>query len=56
MLKFLSKLFGSKSDKDIKSVQPLVNKVKEEYEKLSSLTHDELRGKRQNSKIELPNI
>ncbi|MGO1648160.1 MAG: preprotein translocase subunit SecA [Sphingobacterium sp.] len=45
MLKFLSKLFGSKSDKDIKSVQPLVNKVKEEYEKLSSLTHDELRGK-----------
>lgn len=45
MLKFLSKLFGSKSEKDIKGVQPLVNKVKEEYEKLADLTHDELRAK-----------
>ena len=45
MLKFLSKLFGSKSERDVKGVQPLVNKIKEEYEKLSSLTHDELRGK-----------
>ncbi|WP_156307546.1 preprotein translocase subunit SecA [Sphingobacterium endophyticum] len=45
MLKFLSKLFGSKSERDVKGVQPLVNKIKEEYEKLSGLTHDELRGK-----------
>ncbi|MGH2622502.1 MAG: preprotein translocase subunit SecA, partial [Sphingobacterium sp.] len=45
MLKFLSKLFGSKSEKDVKGIQPLVNKIKEEYEKLSALSHDELRGK-----------
>ena len=45
MLKFLSKLFGSKSERDVKGVQPLLNKIKEEYEKLSALTHDELRGK-----------
>ena len=45
MLKFLSKLFGSKSERDIKGVHPLVNKIKEEYEKLSGLTHDELRAK-----------
>ena len=45
MLKFLSKLFGSKSERDVKGVQPLVNKIKEEYEKLSGLTHDELRAK-----------
>lgn len=45
MLKFLSKLFGSKSERDIKSIQPIVEKIKEEYEKLSSLTHDELRAK-----------
>ncbi|WP_313514742.1 preprotein translocase subunit SecA [Sphingobacterium sp.] len=45
MLKFLSKLFGSKSERDVKGVQPLVNKIKEEYEQLSALTHDELRGK-----------
>src|SRR5690606_5987602 len=45
MLKFLSKLFGSKSERDIKSIQPIVNKIKEEYEKLSSLSNDELRGR-----------
>ncbi|TDS14910.1 preprotein translocase subunit SecA [Sphingobacterium paludis] len=45
MLQFLSKLFGSKSERDIKSIQPIVNKIKEEYEKLSSLSNDELRGK-----------
>lgn len=45
MLKFLSKLFGSKSERDIKSIQPIVNKIKDEYEKLSALSNDELRGK-----------
>src|SRR5690606_10281566 len=45
MLKFLSKLFGSKSERDIKSVQSIVDKIKEEYEKLSALSHDELRAK-----------
>jgi len=45
MLKFLSKLFGSKSERDIKGVQPIVEKIKSEYEQLSSLTDDELRGK-----------
>ncbi|WP_447766322.1 preprotein translocase subunit SecA [Sphingobacterium faecium] len=45
MLKFLSKLFGSKSERDIKGVQPIVEKIKSEYEQLSSITDDELRGK-----------
>ncbi|WDF68746.1 preprotein translocase subunit SecA [Sphingobacterium oryzagri] len=45
MLKFLSKLFGSKSERDIKAIQPILTKIKEEYEKLSSLSNDELRGK-----------
>ncbi|MFB2121143.1 preprotein translocase subunit SecA [Parapedobacter sp. 2B3] len=45
MLTFLSKIFGSKSDRDIKHIQPLVSKIKEEYPKLESLTHDELREK-----------
>lgn len=45
MLKFLSKLFGSKSERDIKSIMPLVNKIKEEYDKLSNLSNDELRVK-----------
>ncbi len=45
MLTFLSKIFGSKSDRDIKHIQPLVEKIKEEYAKLDSLTNDELRAK-----------
>ncbi|MBK1438413.1 preprotein translocase subunit SecA [Parapedobacter sp. ISTM3] len=45
MLTFLSKIFGSKSDRDIKHIQPLLTKIKDEYPKLESLTHDELRAK-----------
>lgn len=45
MLTFLSKIFGTKSDRDIKHIQPLVTKIKEEYAKLESLTNDELRSK-----------
>ncbi len=43
--KIFTALFGKKSDKDIKEIMPLVEKVKEEYAKLSSLTNDELRAK-----------
>ncbi|SEL79233.1 preprotein translocase subunit SecA [Parapedobacter koreensis] len=45
MLTFLSKIFGSKSDRDIKHIQPLVEKIKAEYVKLEGLTNDELRAK-----------
>jgi len=39
----LSKLFGTKSERDIKEIMPYVEKIKEEYEKLRNLSHDELR-------------
>lgn len=45
MLGFLTKVFGSKSERDIKAIQPLVIKINEEYAKLSSLSNDELRNK-----------
>lgn len=45
MLGFLSKLFGSKSDRDIKLIQPLVDKIKEEYAKLTAISNDALRQK-----------
>lgn len=46
MFKFLTKLIGgSKQDKDVKSMQPIVDKVNIEYAKLSQLSNDELRGK-----------
>ncbi|MGV3547015.1 MAG: preprotein translocase subunit SecA [Pedobacter sp.] len=45
MLGFLAKIFGSKSERDIKALQPIVAQINEEYAKLSSLTNDELRNK-----------
>ncbi|RZM29195.1 MAG: preprotein translocase subunit SecA [Pedobacter sp.] len=45
MLGFLTKVFGSKSERDIKAIQPLVIKINEEYAKLSVLSNDELRAK-----------
>ena len=45
MLGFLNKLFGSKSDRDIKQIQPLVEQIKAVYPKLATLSDDELRDK-----------
>lgn len=45
MLTFLSKIFGSKSERDIKHIQPLVVRIKEEYAKLDGLSNDELRAR-----------
>ncbi|MGN7720296.1 preprotein translocase subunit SecA [Chitinophaga sp. 22620] len=48
MLGFLTKLFGgNKSERDIKLILPIVKQINEEFEKLSSLTIDELRNKTQ---------
>ncbi|PWG79497.1 preprotein translocase subunit SecA [Pararcticibacter amylolyticus] len=43
MLGFLSKLFGSKSERDIKQILPIVEQIKAEYSKLNGLSNDELR-------------
>jgi preprotein translocase subunit SecA len=45
MLGFLAKIFGSKSERDIKAIQPLVVAINEQFSKLSVLSNDELRGK-----------
>ncbi|RZK47397.1 MAG: preprotein translocase subunit SecA, partial [Pedobacter sp.] len=46
MLGFISKMFGgSKSEKDIKIVQPIVGEVRRHFESYQALTHDQLRGK-----------
>src|SRR5208282_3354147 len=45
MLKLIAKIFGSKSEKDIKRMTPLVELTKQEGEKLISISHDELRKK-----------
>src|SRR5688572_10399151 len=43
MLQLIAKLFGTKSQKDIKLVMPLVDETNKEGQKLTGLSHDELR-------------
>ncbi|MDB5032582.1 preprotein translocase subunit SecA [Mucilaginibacter sp.] len=45
MLNFISKLFGSKSERDVKAILPLVEKVKAEFAKLDQISNDELRAR-----------
>ena len=43
--KFLKSLFGDKSSRDMKLIQPLVEKVKAAYPEIEKLSNDELRAK-----------
>ena len=43
--KFLSRIFGNKSTRDMKLIQPWVNKVKEASKSIEKLSNDGLRGK-----------
>ena len=45
MLNFISKLFGNKSERDVKSILPVVEKIKQEFAKLNGISNDELRQK-----------
>ncbi len=47
MSNFLSKLFGNKSQRDLKEIMPFVHKIREAYEYIEKLTNDELRAKTQ---------
>ena len=48
MFKFLSKIFGgSKSEKDIQRVTPLIKKINEYFASYKDLSNDQLRGKTQ---------
>ncbi len=48
--KFLSKLFGNKSTRDMKLIQPIVEEVKKAYPAIQALSNDELRAKTQEVK------
>ncbi|MCY7309548.1 MAG: preprotein translocase subunit SecA, partial [Chitinophagaceae bacterium] len=48
MLGFISKIFGgSKSEKDVKKIEPYVGKINQFFTAYQSLSNDELRGKTQ---------
>ena len=42
---FISKLFGNKASRDMKEIQPWVEKIKAAYPEVAKLSHDELRAK-----------
>ena len=48
--KILSKVFGSKSDKDIKTIQPIVEEIKSYEEAMKALSDDQLKAKTQEFK------
>ena len=50
MLKSFSKLFGNKSQRDIKEISPLLEATKIAYQSISLLSNDELRAKTQEFK------
>ncbi len=46
MLGFISKMFGgSKSEKDIKQIAPIVDEINKHFNSFASISNDELRGK-----------
>ena len=47
---FLSKIFGNKSTRDMKEIQPWVEKIKAVYPSIEKLSNDELRAKTQKLK------
>jgi len=49
----LTKFFGNKSDRDIKGVTPMLEKVKVAYETVTGLSNDELRQKTEDVKKEI---
>jgi preprotein translocase subunit SecA len=45
LTKIVTKLFGNKSEKDLKELKPYVGQINEVYEKFSSLSDDELKSR-----------
>ncbi|MBV5304091.1 MAG: preprotein translocase subunit SecA [Chlorobium sp.] len=56
MLKIFEKIFGSKHDKDIKKIQPVIQRINELQSTLSSLSNDQLRQKGQELKQKVRNV
>ena len=54
MLKFISKLFGgSKSEKDVQSIMPIVQKIGIHFQELQGISNDALRGKTEEFKVRI---
>lgn len=38
---FLSKLFGNKSQRDLREIQPIIDKIKAQFDRVAELSDDE---------------
>jgi len=54
VLNLIGKIFGSKNDRDMKPLWPIVDEVKEAFEKLQPLNNDQLREKTTEFKKRMP--
>ena len=45
IINVLQSLFGNKSSRDMKLIQPIVDRVKAVYPEIEALSHDELRAR-----------
>ena len=52
-LNIIGKLFGNKYDKDIKEITPIVKEINKQFDILSGLSNDQLRGKTQDFKKQI---
>ncbi len=53
MLKFIAKVFGTKSDKDIKLIKPIVEEINREFASLNNISDEDLRGKTREVRAEI---
>jgi len=53
MLKFIEKIFGTKHDRDIKKVLPMIEEINNKFDDLQKISDDELRAKTQNLKLKI---
>ena len=54
--KIVTKVFGKKSDKDLKALLPIVNQINEQYALLENLNDDELKLKFNQIKLDLSSL
>ena len=56
LIEIITKLFGNKAQKDMRAIQPYVEKIKVAYEHIDSLSNDELRASSQSLMARLQEV
>ena len=54
--KVITKVFGKKSDKDLKKIAPIISDINVEFDKLKNLSDKEIKDKFISIKLELQNL